>query len=265
MDDSNLRTSHLLWTGGWDSTFRLLQCLLVLEKPVQPHYLIDARRPSTGLEILTMNRIRQRLYRQHPQTRHLLLPTLYKEVVEIPPDETITAAFNRVLKRQYLGSQYEWLARYCKEIGNYEMEMCAHVGDSSAAYSGDCAMQITAGKDTYYIIDSKFQDTDQYRLFGFYRFPLYTLNKRDMCRISKAEGFDDLMNLTWFCHRPTRRSRPCGVCHPCVYAMKAGMGYRIPFWGRIRYYLRVGSRIEDLLRKYPELYLRARKLKQKVF
>ena len=265
MDDPNLSTTHLLWTGGWDSTFRLLQCLLVLEKMVQPHYLIDARRPSTGFEILAMNSIRQRLYRQHPRTCQLLLPTCYKEVVEIQPDETITAAFNRIFYRQYLGSQYEWLARYCKEIKNKEVELGVYGGGNIDNHIGKFTIQKSRGRDSFYMVDQKYRDTDEYQIFGCYHFPLFALNKSDMLRISKAEGFDDLMDLTWFCHHPTSQARPCGVCHPCVYAMKAGMGYRIPFWGRIRYYLRVSSRLEHLLRKYPKLYLGAKKIKNKLF
>ena len=45
---------NLLWTGGWDSTFRLLSLVLIKRKPVQPFYVIDVGRVSTIREIKTM-------------------------------------------------------------------------------------------------------------------------------------------------------------------------------------------------------------------
>ncbi len=38
--------THLFWTGGWDSTFRLLQLLLDEHKAVQTYYLLDSFRAS---------------------------------------------------------------------------------------------------------------------------------------------------------------------------------------------------------------------------
>ena len=43
---------QILWTGGWDSTFRLLQLLLELKLEVIPHYVIDDTRESAPTVIL---------------------------------------------------------------------------------------------------------------------------------------------------------------------------------------------------------------------
>jgi len=32
---------NLFWTGGWDSTFRLIQLVFVNKKTVHPYYIID--------------------------------------------------------------------------------------------------------------------------------------------------------------------------------------------------------------------------------
>ena len=61
MDDTRAPSVHLLWTGGWDSTFRLLQLLLQQRVPVVPHYLVDDTRPSAQTELRTMACIRDRL------------------------------------------------------------------------------------------------------------------------------------------------------------------------------------------------------------
>ena len=46
---------NLLWTGGWDSTFRLCQLILVKRKNVQPYYIIDNKRKSLQKELITMD------------------------------------------------------------------------------------------------------------------------------------------------------------------------------------------------------------------
>ena len=48
----------LLWTGGWDSTFQLLQLLIIHRRRVTPFYLLDEERRSTGVEIRTIKRIK---------------------------------------------------------------------------------------------------------------------------------------------------------------------------------------------------------------
>ena len=66
---------NLLWTGGWDSTFRLLSLSLLHQRPVQPYYIITWDRPSTGAEIQTMCDIKRLLFKKHPETKSLLRPT----------------------------------------------------------------------------------------------------------------------------------------------------------------------------------------------
>ena len=56
--DENLVT--LLWSGGWDGTFRLLQ-LAENDIQIQPIYVIDAERRSNDNEIEAMHKILKRI------------------------------------------------------------------------------------------------------------------------------------------------------------------------------------------------------------
>ena len=38
---------------------------------------------------------------------------------------------------------------------------------------------------------------------------------------ARQAGFDEIMSLTWFCHRP-RHGQPCGTCNPCIYTIEEG-------------------------------------------
>jgi len=51
---------NLLWTGGWDSTFRLLYLVFVEKRRVQPYYIVDTERRSTLNELKTMHLIREK-------------------------------------------------------------------------------------------------------------------------------------------------------------------------------------------------------------
>ena len=68
---------NLLWTGGWDSTFRLLDLVLIKKKTVQPHYILDPDRLSTGMELKTMKDIKWVLFDKHQQTKRQIFPTIF--------------------------------------------------------------------------------------------------------------------------------------------------------------------------------------------
>ena len=80
---------HLAWTAGWDSTFRLLQLLLIEKRPVQPHYIVRPEE-STGQEIDAMHRIRRRLLSDYPEAREGLKPTALIDVRAIAIEYTLS-------------------------------------------------------------------------------------------------------------------------------------------------------------------------------
>ena len=86
---------------------------------------------------------------------------------------------------------------------------------------------------------------------------LFDMTKRHMQAEARLSGFDDLMNLTWFCHRP-RKGAPCGTCNPCIYTIEEGLGERVPLAGRVRYHLRVVPRLRRWLTRHPDLYMKVR-------
>jgi hypothetical protein len=78
-------TIHLLWTGGWDSTFRLIDLALTRKFRVQPYYLLDVSRRSTGHELLAMTRLRDLLERRDVAVRDRLLPIHFRDLRAIRP------------------------------------------------------------------------------------------------------------------------------------------------------------------------------------
>lgn len=251
--------TRLLWTGGWDSTFRLLNLLLVEHRVVQPYYIIDKLnfRPAVPAEQQAMRRIRQLMQTRYPEASARLGPSVECAVDDIAPDERLTEHFEQCLKRGFIGGQYEWLARFCAEHGIDEMELAIHRDDKARELLSDL---IDASRKR---LDTRFAGDSRYELFRFFGFPLFDTTKREMRAESRDAGFEDFMKLTWFCHRP-RSDRPCGTCNPCIYTIEEGLGDRVPLAGRIRYSLRVLPRIRRSLAHHPALYLRVRALYRRV-
>jgi len=233
-----MTTTRLLWTGGWDSTFRLLGLLLLHRRPVTPYYLLRGKRPSTPIELDTMARIRQALADQHPHSRTLLQPTVFCDVADLAPDATITDAYERALRNTFLGRQYEWLAWFCTQHDVDNIELCIHRDDKAHAVLEPFVAREDAGERRWRLDPGRVSRVenaaDLQMLFRYFAFPLFETTKLQMASQTQAQGWQSLMAMTWFCHSPRRNGQPCGCCHPCLYTIEEGLGYRLPRWSRMR-------------------------------
>ncbi len=118
----------VLWTGGWDSTFRLLDVVLVHGASVQPFYVLDTARRSSIVELNTMQRIRRSVAAISQKKAALIRPSTIVSIHDIRPDRDITDRYVRLKARSFLGEQYDWLARF---------------GGSSASRDSSCASMST--------------------------------------------------------------------------------------------------------------------------
>lgn len=230
-------TVRLLWTAGWDSTFRLLSALLVHRKAVQPYYLTDPARPSTDAERRAMERIAAALAARFPDAAAHLRPPIISSVADLQPDAAITGPFERLRARSPLGGQYDWLARFAEQQGLTDLELAIHQDDRAAGFLGGAVVGEPNDGDPYYRLRDDPPDPDL-RLFERFRFPLFDTTKLAMQRAARAHGFADLMELTWFCHSPTAKGEPCGNCNPCRWTIDEGLGRRIPLPNRVQHYRR---------------------------
>ncbi|MDN3643966.1 7-cyano-7-deazaguanine synthase [Lutimonas halocynthiae] len=222
---------NLLWTGGWDSTFQLLQLLLIYKCEVSPYYLIHEKRPSTGKEIRVMKQIKNYLFLNHPFTAELLKPTQYNAVGDIPPNSEISDAYRSILNKYHVGTQYEWLARFCcsKNITQMQLSVQDHENPDPSHFNlKPLLKKAMIGGQESFIIDPIHMALDDFRIFKYFTFPLMELTKIKMRKISNDLGWQDIMNMTWFCHYPTQNEKPCGICRPCIVALDESFGWRIP-------------------------------------
>lgn len=214
---------HVLWTGGWDSTYRVMD-LMAQGGPamVQPHYVINPERLSHQLELAAIRRIRERAIERWGN--RLLAPKTI-ELDQIPVSEPAQRQHDELAKRFNIGPQYLWLAEYARSAGISRLELCIHIDDKAyriMTEQGVAEEPLQGHADPIALFRERFS------------FPILNLTKLQMRDNARAAGFEDLMNLTWFCQIPAHNSTPCGFCNPCQWTIKEGLAYRVPRGRRVR-------------------------------
>lgn len=215
---------HVLWTGGWDSTFRVLDLALREGKRVQPHYILDPGRVSTMYELRAVDQIRLAANRRCGEDR-------IGEPRRIHLDEIIVAdrireAQQELAARHHIGDQYAYLVAYAEQYRLDSLELCVHVDDRAYALA-------KAGSS---LSEDEHNDANARGVGSYlsrFAFPVLELSKTDMLRAAQHCGFADLMALSWFCHLPTASGRPCGFCRPCRWTVSEGLPYRVSRAGHI--------------------------------
>ena len=223
------RTVNILWTGGLDSTFRVAE-LSRLDVIVQPYYIIDPDRPSSGKEMEAIHNITDTI-RKDPATVCELKDLILVERDQITPDAAITAAYQVLREKYSLGSQYDWLARFAHshqlilEIGLEK----SPTGKAFNTLDGECTL-IEENKDGVWelLVDQSQSSKEANIIFGQLRFPKVLWDTDKVAEVKKMRemGLEKIVKMTWFCHRPVM-GMTCGHCNPCRDALNEGMEWRV--------------------------------------
>ena len=216
------KTVEILWTGGYDSSFRMCQ-LSRKDVIIQPYYLSD-NRASEENELKAINVISDKL-RSHKDTVAEIKELIYVPVGDRKQIPEITQAFKNLLSQDRMGSQYEWLGIFALEHKGIEMSI--HKDDKAVNLIQKHGKFKLDSDETgeWYVIDTDASSEDCSVLFGNLRFPLVNYTKLEMKSEYEAMGLEDVINDTWFCFTPID-GKPCGCCNPCKYTIEEGMAYR---------------------------------------
>lgn len=218
---------HVLWTGGWDSTFRIIQLYnrgLIL----QPIYVIDYGRPSSKKEIETILALTDQIHHRFESSNGQILPLKFIKREDIPNDYYLKLIFKiiRLDKKKRIGKQYYWLACLSKKYNYLEQGFHNHEEEGLyLIYLNELTEIIDETGGRNWVANPKKMDFFRYQIFKNIRFPLMHISKLEMKQVAENEGFIDIMNLTWFCHRSDKK--PCGFCNPCKQYVIDGLGYRL--------------------------------------
>lgn len=209
---------RLLWTGGWDSSFRLMQLLLVQCRVVRPVYVLNPERRSTMQELESMHRMLGEL-RSRLGNRGALGALEVHLRSDYSPTAELQALYQGILARGiWIGSQYVYLAAVAEALGWTGVEICMQAHDDGPTPLHRLVFTDTAGT---------LSDTPEAQLFRYFSFPVLNTTKPEMAAIAREHGFMDLLSQRWFCHDPLH-GKACGRCRPCQLANRDGVDFANP-------------------------------------
>lgn len=157
-----------------------------------------------------MTKIKDALVNKRPEIKNLILPTIIKELNEIKYDKAIAESYHRLTEVETIGIQYKWLVLFCadEEINGMEISNETAICDEdnrTRRLMGDDLDKIESEYGVYYKLNERAKETDMYKVYGNFNFPVFDFTKQEMFEYSKKFGFDDVMKLSWFCHTPTKK------------------------------------------------------------
>jgi 7-cyano-7-deazaguanine synthase in queuosine biosynthesis len=211
----NPRCVALYWTGGFDSSFRLLQLILIEKKCVSPIYLnfdgLDGtyiRRKNVNFEIKTMKKIINEIHKIG--YGHLIMPLTVVTKITLSPE--VLNATHKLHKKGFLRraiSQYAHMMQY-----SLDKNMIIEEGAENSEHSTSNKMVKPYLRKDGLLDLSKVKGTPLYAIRNM-KFPIINLTKKDMFNIAKKHKFDYILQWTKSCWYPSNKGSPCGNCMMC--------------------------------------------------
>ena len=217
----NIENINIFWTGGYDSTFRICQALIIENKSVQPYYLLadiddckncKIKRKNKLKELEAMKKIIKFLKKKFPKKVKNLKNIIY--ISQIKPNKSITESFFKLKLHNYNRkyNQYEAMSRYAIQINkNIEIGTVGILGNGDGNLPSD--------RWGSYLRKNliKKKNNNRVKINSPIRnllFPIAYYSKKDLLRISKKNGFETALKLSWSCWYP-KNGKPCNKCIMC--------------------------------------------------
>jgi len=224
---SNTKPVPLFWTGGYDSTYRLCELLLIEKKIVQPIYIaanIDndpgksTCRHNNKQEKAAMLKIRQEILANHPDINSRFMPTIIIAKVVLP--EKYKIAMFELYKQNLVRRptcQYGALAYIAEKLAGINMyqpaEICVENEATSKMHRTIYPFISKVNKNTINFINS-YKSVKGMHIFKSINFSTIHKSKLAMLNIAKKYQFENILNLTWSCWYPID-NKPCHKCIMC--------------------------------------------------
>ena len=221
---------YILWTGGYDSTFRICQALIDEKKIVQPIYIsdiidnlpknINERRHSQKNEYQAMEKIRKEIYKSFPYTQKTFLPLI--DIKKINIDQNIQYHMNILKKQKRVRRstcQYGAIAQLCKNMNQNintkkYIEISVEKEPHGSIMYNTIHKKVNCIQNKCYLKNNLAIEDQSLKIFKYLIFSTLNYTKKDMLNISEKGGYKHIMQLTWSCWYP-KNNKPCGRCIMC--------------------------------------------------
>lgn len=202
---------NLLWSGGRDSTYRLCYLLLVEQREVQTHYIINVERKSLHHELKAMDAIKQKIRELH-EVGALLRDTIFYMRGDIEKNKEMAEMNQGILMEIHIGYMYEYLARYARQFNLTSLELCIDASPPLTIHD------LVINDLTEELVMKQEPRNPNLLMFKNFRFPVIHLTKQDMNLDAEKHDFLEIMNYAWYCMEPDG-DKPCGKCRSCKSAI----------------------------------------------
>jgi hypothetical protein len=206
---------YLFWTGGYDSTFRLCELVLIEKKIVQPIYI------KSIIDNAENNRIKRKSQQQEIQTMELILNKLDNKLIlplitidtKIKISDYVAAHMKtlheyKIVKRAVC--QYGALSQFSLDL-NKPVEIAIEY-DVNHGMGRKLHHYIRNNKIDYSLVPKHLKGVI---IFQNFIFSVVTKTKKDMLDISDKYNFRNILEITWSCWYPVK-NKPCNKCIMCT-------------------------------------------------
>ena len=218
----NRETVTILWTGGWDSTYRMVM-LSQRDIIIQPVYVKTTGRKSYTYELQAMDEIRKMLEKKD-KTKAEILPTIVVSMESIPVNKDISAAYEVFKKEADMGAQHDYLARLALQYPMMELCIEKALGEHAPIRKSIERHGKLIDTGDGFVVDKGASSEELNLILGNMRLPIFAKTELDMLHDIEAWGYKDVMSHIWFCHDPVG-GKPCGLCNPCTTKMTSEMNF----------------------------------------
>lgn len=228
------REVHILWTGGLDSTYRVVE-LSKTDCVIHPHYIIINGRRTVKNELRAISDITD-ILNSDERTIAKLLPVETFPMNDLDEYADIQSAWEMLHEKKHFNStQYPLLARYARQKQlRLEMGIQFSENGSVAEIVDESCLVDCPDRDDVMMMDPEKgpQEWASHTLFKDFLFPksLYHKTKKEEVEELRNLGYDKVLKKVWTCFHPVL-GMPCGHCYACKSAMKEGASMMVPFAG----------------------------------
>ena len=216
-------TSYIFWTGGFDSTFRILEALLIDKIKVVPIYIsgiIDndpsksTRRKNNKQELQSLRKIIKTIYEIYPNFAKNLKPLII--IPEVKLSNHVINCMDILYKKKMVRRpvcQYGALAQVCLDM-NRPIELAVEKEPQSSMMYSSIYNKVEGNKNNRKIKASVLQKQPELEIYKHFIFSTLHYSKKEMLAIAIKNGFDNILKMTWSCWYP-QNGNPCGRCIMC--------------------------------------------------
>ena len=192
---------YVFYSGGFDTTYYLLECLLVKKIKVQPRVVkvryidgVNLKRISQYQEEVSRNNFYSNFKKKYPNLQKNLL----KEIVYVNQttlnDDTLELgklAFKKnIFSREV--NQLLYFHQVCKD-NNFNSTVVGYQKDDNLSNEGVEFLKNELG----------------------FKIPMANITKKKMLDNAIKNGFDSFLYETWSCWNPLPGNKPCKKCELC--------------------------------------------------